>query len=84
MKPADTKKFIKDLKKEIYKLDLQIDLAKSGMDIAKSLGDKADYKSNKLEYDKFIVQKKIKNNVLQTTLNKISMDNKARTTNKTN
>ncbi|VIQ27113.1 Uncharacterised protein [Streptococcus pneumoniae] len=29
MKPADTKKFIKDLKKEIYKLDLQIDLAKS-------------------------------------------------------
>ncbi|EHY94952.1 hypothetical protein SPAR2_1951 [Streptococcus pneumoniae GA02270] len=35
MKPADTKKFIKDLKKEIYKLDLQIDLAKSGMDIAK-------------------------------------------------
>lgn len=80
MKPADTKKFIKDLKKEIYKLDLQIDLAKSGMDIAKSLGDKADYKSNKL---KLIVQKNIKNDLLQSTLNKLSMDKMARTTNKT-
>lgn len=76
MKPADTKKFIKDLKKEIYKLDIQIDLAKS-------LGDKADYKSNKLEYDKLIVQKNIKNDLLQSTLNKLPMDKMARTTNKT-
>ena len=83
MKPADTKKFIKDLKKEIYKLDIQIDLAKSGMDIAKSLGDNADYKSNKLEYDKLIVQKNIKNDILQYTLNKLPMDKMARTTNKT-
>lgn len=53
------------------------------MDIAKSLGDKADYKSNKLEYDKLIVQKNIKNDLLQSMINKLPMDKMARTTNKT-
>ena len=83
MKPANTKKFVKDLKKEIHKLDIQINLAKTGMDIAESLGDKADYKSNKLEYDKLIVQKNIKNDLLQSTINRLPMDKMARTTNKT-
>ena len=83
MKPANTKKFVKDLTKEIHKLDIQINLAKTGMDIAKSLGDKADYKSNKLEYDKLIVQKNIKNDLLQSMINKLSMEKMARTTNKT-
>lgn len=83
MKPANTKKFVKDLKKEIHKLDIQIDLAKTGMDIAESLGDKADYKSNKLEYDKLIVQKNIKNDLLQSTINKLPMDKMTRATNKT-
>lgn len=77
MKPANTKKFVKDLKKEIHKLDIQINLAKTGMDIAESLGDKADYKSNKLEYDKLIVQKNIKNDLLQSTINKLPMDKMA-------
>lgn len=83
MKPANTKKFVKDLKKEIHKLDIQINLAKTGMDIAESLGDKSDYTRNKLEYDKLIVQKNIKNDVLQSTINKLPMDKMARTTNKT-
>ncbi|HEP1340259.1 TPA: hypothetical protein VB430_000315 [Streptococcus pyogenes] len=83
MKPANTKKFVKDLKKEIHQLDIQINLAKTGMDIAESLGDKADYKSNKLEYDKLIVQKNIKNDLLQSTINKLPMDKMAITTNKT-
>lgn len=83
MKPTNTKKFVKDLKKEIDKLDIQINIAKTGMDIAKSLGDKADYKSNKLEYDKLIVQKNIKNDLLQSMINKLPMDKMARTTNKT-
>ena len=50
MTPTNTKKFIKDLNKEIHKLDIQINLAKTGMDIAKGLGDKSDHKKNKLDY----------------------------------
>ncbi|BCP62363.1 hypothetical protein SUT328_15670 [Streptococcus parasuis] len=83
MKPANTKKFVKDLKKEIHKLDIQINLAKTGMDIAKGLGDKSDHKKNKLDYDTLVVQKKIKEDLLKSTLNKLPMDKMARATNKT-
>lgn len=44
MKPANTKKFIKNLQKEIYKLDIQIGLIKTDMNINKSLGNENDYK----------------------------------------
>lgn len=83
MKPANTKKFVKDLQKEILELDIQIDLAKNGMDIAESLGDKTEYKNNELEYDNLIVQRKIKNDLLKSTINKLPMDKMVRTTNKT-
>lgn len=38
---------------------------------------------NKLEYDKLIIQKDIKNDLLQSTINKLPMDKMARTINKT-
>lgn len=82
MKPANTKKFVKDLKKEIHKLDIQINLAKTGMDIAKGLGDKSDHKKNKLDYDTLVVQKKIKEDLLKSTLNKLPMDKMSRVTDK--
>lgn len=78
MKRSNVRQSAIDTQKEIIKLDALIELSKTDMALSVAQGDKRGFKKSKLEYDNLIVQKQIKEDLLEKITKGFLMDKMVR------